>query len=156
MLWSVVKGFIVVWHQSIMMTSSNGNIFSVTGSLCRWPVNSPHKGQWRTALVFSLICTWTNGWVNNRDVGDLRGHRAQYDVTVMFYLYNFNVTSLAERQLPHFQWSNPEECGCVCIRRNRTDDIITTYPCTRLMCYTLRFCMNLNHFFHVYVGGWLS
>ena len=23
------------------------------------PVNSPHKGQWRGALIFSLICAWT-------------------------------------------------------------------------------------------------
>ena len=30
------------------------------------PVNSPHKGQWREALMFSLICAWTNGLVNNR------------------------------------------------------------------------------------------
>ena len=29
----------------------------------RSPVNSPHKGQWRGALVFSLICAWINGWV---------------------------------------------------------------------------------------------
>ena len=35
--------------------------------ICRWPVNSPHKGQWREALMFSLIWTWTNGWVNNGD-----------------------------------------------------------------------------------------
>ena len=49
----------------------------------RWPVNSPHKGQWRWALVFSLICAWINGWVNNRETGDLRRHRAHYDVTVM-------------------------------------------------------------------------
>ena len=34
-------------------------------------VNSPHKGQWRGALVFSLICAWLNGWVNNREAGDL-------------------------------------------------------------------------------------
>ena len=47
------------------------------------PVNSPHKGQWRRALVFSLICTWTNGRVNNRDAGDLRRHRAHYEATVM-------------------------------------------------------------------------
>ena len=37
----------------------------------RSPVNSPHKGQWRGALMFSLICAWTNGWVNNRNAGDL-------------------------------------------------------------------------------------
>ena len=47
------------------------------------PVNSPHKGQWRGALVFSLICVWINGWVNNREAGDLRRYRAHYDVTVM-------------------------------------------------------------------------
>ena len=45
-------------------------------------VNSTHKCQWCGALIFSLI-TWTNGWVNNRDAGDLRRHRTPYDVTVM-------------------------------------------------------------------------
>ena len=47
------------------------------------PVNSPHKGQWRGALLFSLICTRISGWVNNGEAGDLRRHRAHYDVTVM-------------------------------------------------------------------------
>ena len=37
----------------------------------RSSVNSPHKGQWRGAFVFSLICAWTNGWVNNRGAGGL-------------------------------------------------------------------------------------
>ena len=54
----------------------------------RSPVNSPHKGQWRGALMFSLICAWTNGWASNRDDGDLRRHRTHYDVTVMF-LWNW-------------------------------------------------------------------
>ena len=49
----------------------------------RSPVNSPHKSQWRGALMFPLICAWTNGWLNNRDAGHLRRHRARYDVTVM-------------------------------------------------------------------------
>ena len=31
----------------------------------RWLVDSHHKGQWRGALVFSLICTWTNYWAKN-------------------------------------------------------------------------------------------
>ena len=47
----------------------------------RPPVNSPHKGQWRGALMLSLICAC---WVNNREAGDLRRHRAHYDVTVMW------------------------------------------------------------------------
>ena len=64
-----------------MMTSSNGNIYHVTGTAT--PVNSPRKSQWRGALVFYLLSAWTNGWVNNRDGDDLKRHRAHYGVTVM-------------------------------------------------------------------------
>ena len=49
----------------------------------RSPVKSPHKGQWRGALTLSLIRAWINGWVNNCEAGDLRRHRAHYDVNVM-------------------------------------------------------------------------
>ena len=49
----------------------------------RSPMNSPHKGQWRGALIFSLICAWINGQENNRETDDLRHHRAHYDVIVM-------------------------------------------------------------------------
>ena len=41
----------------------------------RSPMDSPHKGQWRRTLIFSLICTWTNGQANNGDVVDLRRYR---------------------------------------------------------------------------------
>ena len=163
----------LIWHQElinscwdlqeyipmIMMTSSNGNIFRVTGPLCveftgdrwiprtlQWRHNGddsvsnhqPHdcllnclfrcrskktsklrvtglcvgnsplagefpaqmasyaenvsiwwrhhdKGQWRGALMFSLICAWINCWVNNGEAGDLRGHRAHYDIIVLDY-----------------------------------------------------------------------
>ena len=51
----------------------------------RSPVNSPHKDQWCGALRFSLICTWVNYWINNREAGDLRRHRAHYDVIVMWW-----------------------------------------------------------------------
>ena len=47
------------------------------------PVNSPHKGQWRGALMFSLIYARINSWINNLETGDLRRHRAHYDVIVM-------------------------------------------------------------------------
>ena len=46
-------------------------------------VNSPHKGQWRRAFMFSLICVPINGWENNREAGDLRRYRAHYVVIVM-------------------------------------------------------------------------
>ena len=43
--------------------------FSALLALCagNLPVtgDSPHKGQWRGALLCSLICVWINGWVNN-------------------------------------------------------------------------------------------
>ena len=46
-------------------------------------VNSPHKGQWRGTLMFSLICAWISSWVNNREAGDLRCYCAHYDINVM-------------------------------------------------------------------------
>ena len=49
----------------------------------RSPANSPHKGQSRGAVMFSLICVWINVWVNNRKAGDLRHYRAHYDVSEM-------------------------------------------------------------------------
>ena len=57
--------------------------WSFVRGIHRLLVNSPHKGQWRGALMFSLICAWTNGWVNNRGAGDLRHRCAHYDVIVM-------------------------------------------------------------------------
>ena len=59
--------------------------FSALQAICvgNSPVNSPHKGQWRGALMISLICAWINGWRNICDAGDLRRHRAHYDIKVM-------------------------------------------------------------------------
>ena len=53
----------------------------------RWPVDSHHKGQWRGALMFSLICAWTNGWASNQDAGELRRNCAYYDVTVILLYF---------------------------------------------------------------------
>ena len=77
----------IVLSRYFMMTSSNGNIFRVTSycTLCGEFI-FPHKGQWRGALMFSLICALINGSVNNREAGDLIRHRAHYDVTVIPYL----------------------------------------------------------------------
>ena len=51
----------------------------------RSPVNSPHKDQWRGALMFPLICAWISVWANNREAGDLRRHLAYHDVIAMLY-----------------------------------------------------------------------
>ena len=66
------------------ITSSNGNIFCVTGPLCREFIG--HKGQWPRALMFSLICARINDWVNNHEAGELRRHRAHYNV-IMYYQF---------------------------------------------------------------------
>ena len=70
--------------------------FSALLALCAGnspsPVNSPHKGQWRGALMFSLIRAWIHGWVNTCEAGDLRRHRGHYDVNVMFYVMWILVT----------------------------------------------------------------
>ena len=79
----------IMFQLFVMMTSSNGNIFRVTGPLCgefTVPVNSPHKGQWRGALMSSLICARINDWANNCEAGDLRRHRGHYDVNIMFLM----------------------------------------------------------------------
>ena len=70
----------------------------------RSPVNSPHKGQWSGALMFSLICAWVNGWVNNREAGDLRHYRAHYDVIVM---------QSADSRLAPNQWEISLQCNTV-------------------------------------------
>ena len=57
--------------------------WSFVRGIHRSPVNSPHKGKWRGALVFSLICARIKGWVNNREAGDFRRHHAHYCVIVM-------------------------------------------------------------------------
>ena len=89
----------------------------------RSPVNSPHKGQWCGALVFSLICAWINSWVNNREAGDLRRHRAHYDVIVM-YLSNVD----------------PDLC-CYIVSLGQNDlsqikmDPISTRRCWMMICF---------------------
>ena len=37
----------------------------------------------RTKASDAELCAWINGWVNNRESGDLKRHRVHYDVTVM-------------------------------------------------------------------------
>ena len=69
------------------------------------PMNSPHKGQWRGALMFSLICVWINGWVNNREACDLRRHRGHYDVNVMVRSHRFeSADQILERVLGYCVW----------------------------------------------------
>ena len=73
----------LVLHDDVIKWKHFPSYWPLVRGIHRSPVNSPHKGQRRGALMFPLICVWINGWVNNREAGDLRRYRAHYDVTVM-------------------------------------------------------------------------
>ena len=75
--------FTHVLHDDVIKWKQFSRYWPFVRGIHRSPVNSPHKGQWRGALVFPLICTRIKGWVNNGEAGDLRRYRAHYDVIVM-------------------------------------------------------------------------
>ena len=88
---------------SNMMTSSNGNIFRVTGPLCgefTGPGEFPTQRPVTRSFDVSLICARINDWVNKLEAGDLRRHRGHYDVNVMTWRIVFQ--SL-------FRWCNAIE-----------------------------------------------
>ena len=70
-----------------MMASSDGNIFHITGLLCR--EFTGHR--WIPCPKASNMELWCflwskpepNSWANNGDAGDLRRHHTHYDVIVM-------------------------------------------------------------------------
>ena len=84
-MWCMIRVLLIHMQWNITWWRHQMETFPIYWPLVRGihrsPVDSPHKGQWRGALMFSLICTWTNG--NNRDASDLRRYRAHCDVTIM-------------------------------------------------------------------------
>ena len=75
-----VTTLLMAWWRNQIETCSA--LLAFVRGMHKPSVNFPHKGQWSCTL-FSLICAYTNGWVDNRDAGDLRCHRTHYDVIVM-------------------------------------------------------------------------
>ena len=81
----------------------------------RSPVDSPDKSQWRGALIFSVICAWTNGWASNRDTGDLRRNRVHYDANLTL---NCNANTSVESIWMVYNnwvciWEVCESCACI-------------------------------------------
>ena len=105
------------WHRTIMIMSHDDVIkwihfpryWPFVRGIHRSSVNSPHNGQWRGALMFSLICVWINGWVNNRKAGDLRRHRAHYDVIVMVNTDSGNGSGHRQHTIV---WANVDPVKC--------------------------------------------
>ena len=86
-----VQNYSLKYHDDVIKWKHFPRYWPSVRGIHRSPVNSPHKGLWRGALMFSLICVWINGWVNNREAGDLRRNLAHYDVTV---IYCFNISEI--------------------------------------------------------------
>ena len=92
------------WHDDVIKWKHFPRNWLFVRGIHRSTVNSQHKGQWRGALMFSLICVWINRWVNNREAGDLRWYRAHYDVIVMEAPNDMGksiITSLHKTQQAH-------------------------------------------------------
>ena len=110
LIWTVGESFLRYKHISHLLTSKSQSRYTtllfafarhcyvawwrhqikiVSALLAIWAGNSPvtgefpAQGQWRAGLMFSLMCVWINGWVNNREAGDLRRYRAHYDVILI-------------------------------------------------------------------------
>ena len=93
--WAYSRVFAMVWsptvrspvkvlkHDDVTKWKYFPRYWPFVRGIHRSPVNSPHKGQWCETLMFSLVCAWINGWVNDREAGNLRRHRGHDDVTVM-------------------------------------------------------------------------
>ena len=90
----------IICHDDVIKWKHFPRYWPFVRGIHRSPVNSPHKGQWRGALMFSLICARINGWVNNRETGDLRRHRTHHDVIVMMSQNGLGVTVL-DKQSSH-------------------------------------------------------
>ena len=71
------------WRDDVIKWKQFLRHWSFVRGIHRSPMDSPHRGHQRRALMISLICVWTNVWANTRDAGDLRHHRTHYDVIVM-------------------------------------------------------------------------
>ena len=82
-LWILSWFLVSINHDDVIKWEHFPRYWIFVRGIHRSTVNSPHKGQWRGALMFSLICAWMDGWVNNLEAGDLRRYCAHYDVTVM-------------------------------------------------------------------------
>ena len=76
-----------VFHDDVIKWKHFSHYWPFERGIPRSPLNSPHKGQWRGALTFSLICVWINGWVNTREAGDLRRYHVHYDVIVILLVH---------------------------------------------------------------------
>ena len=54
---------LIIEHDDVIKWKHFSRYWPFVRGIHRSPVNSPPKGQWRGALMFSFICVWINRWV---------------------------------------------------------------------------------------------
>ena len=94
-------------HDDVIKWKHFSRYWPFVRGIHRSPVNSPHKGQWRGALMFSLICVWINSWINNREADDMRPYRAHYDVIR-------NVKGMGKKKTPVNEKSKTKQSPTIC------------------------------------------
>ena len=103
--------------------------------------NSPVTGEFPSqrpvtpSFYFSLICAWTNSWVNSQDAGDLRRYCPHSDVSVMtdrissLVIYDFT-------QCPPWYWLGLHKDAHMLYERSSMGVIRDTikFLCNYLLC----------------------
>ena len=123
-----------------IMTSSNGNIFRVTGPLCgeftghQWILitNASDAELW----CFLWPVPWLNGWVNNREAGDLRRNRAHCDVIVMDYRSACESAVNMGESKKYWTPCSTQQCNDPCVYRQNSG--INQTKSTKLECFATR------------------
>ena len=153
MLLTRYRGTGIVVPVMSMMTSSNGNIFRVAGHFCR-----EFTSYWWIAITKASdaelwCCAWINGWVNNREAGDLRRHRPPYDVTVM------KIQRDADNALYSDAWLENHTCICL---TGSTVSCQTQWRCYMIPVLWQQLTSLINHLFITALNdnnmkvGWFS
>ena len=112
------------------MTSSNGNIFRVTGHLCReftgdrWIPST--KANDAELWCFLWSAPWINGWVNTRGAGDLRRRRGHYDVTVMFFSIAKLKVTLQKLRISYSDKAQRRLMNYTCLWKDSLCNLITS------------------------------
>ena len=124
-IWLGLYGLSNYWmHNDVIKWKHFPRYWPFVRRIHRSPVDSPHRGQWRRALMFSLIFVWINGCVNNREAGDLKCNRAHYDVIVV---WGIDLHRL---------------CGTTAYKLSSTWNVTMQYMYT-LSAYYLSHCLNI-------------
>ena len=113
--------------------------------------------------MFSSICAWINEWVNNREAGDLRRHRAHYDVIVMTAIVRLGNTDRTIHYTKLYRFSAPGTQPCtqmvswMCLPeiKNRHIPFIFCIGCNTLS-HMQWICCSLYKIIVKWIGDWIA